>query len=88
VTEHAGFIDAIRRAAGHRLVAGQPDEPETKFGDLGGGRGGTAAGRPRPALSHADLNRRIREGARLARQFTIPDGVRLEDFDLDDLYRE
>jgi hypothetical protein len=75
--------DAIRRAAGRELVAAQP-EPDAppRFGSIGIGRGGGSAARPRPASTNAEINRRLRLGARIVRDVSLRDGVTIGDFDL------
>jgi hypothetical protein len=78
--------DAIRRAAGRNVApAARERELEQPVGSIGIGRGASAAARP-PASTSADVNARIRAGARLARGFTVPGGVNIYDLvDLDDV---
>jgi len=80
---HAAFNDAIRRAAGRGVVASpvEPDPPP-KPGNIGIGRGGAAAGRPRRASANALVNERIRRGARIVREAQVRGGVSIGDFDL------
>jgi hypothetical protein len=72
--------DALRRAAG-RVVLDTTEQIETPIGDIGIGRGGAAAGRPRRATTNALINERIRKGARIVRSVQLRDGLSV---DLDD----
>jgi hypothetical protein len=87
MSAHASFNDAIRRAAarGGYVPQAERDAP-ARVGDVGIGRGGGSAPAP-PVTSSQQINERIRASVRLARQFTIANGVRLDDVDLDDLWR-
>jgi hypothetical protein len=78
----SAFDVAFRRALGREPAPAR--ELERPVGDLGLGRGGAAV--PSRSASNAALNERIRTGARVARAFTVPGGVRLDDVDLDWLY--
>jgi hypothetical protein len=77
------FNAILRRAAGREQAPAL--ELEQPVADFGLGRGGAALPQPRPT-SNAHVNARIRAGARVARAFTVPGGVRLDDVDLDRLY--
>jgi hypothetical protein len=93
MTEHATFNDLIRTAAGRVDtpvdVSTGDDRAATnvgafaKPGSIGIGRGGTAAVRPKAARTNAEINRRIRRGARVVRDVQLRDGVEV-DLNLDD----
>jgi hypothetical protein len=72
------FNRLVRIAAGRDVPAAP--ELERPVGDFGGGKGGSAMPRQR-ATSNADVNRRIRAGARIVRDVQLRDGLML---DLDD----
>jgi hypothetical protein len=85
MTSGESFNRAFRLLAG-RAPQPVPERELERDGDYGGGRGGTAA-MPRPrATSNADVNARLRSAARIARQFTVPGGVNVDQVDLDRLY--
>jgi hypothetical protein len=69
----------IRNQAGRNVPPAAPMlEP---VGDVGIGKGGSA----RPTRASTSTNDGIRRAAAVARSFTVPGGVRLDDLDLDDL---
>jgi hypothetical protein len=68
--------ELIRAAAGRGPVEPPGPAPE-RVGNIGIGRGGAAA--PARRSTNAAINERIRAGARLARGFTAPGGVHLDD---------
>jgi hypothetical protein len=71
--------DLIRRAAGRRVVASPVEsEPPPKLGSIGIGRGGGSAARPRPATPNAEINRRLRLGARIVRDVQLGDGLTID----------
>ena len=72
------FGDALRRATG-RPVALDETQDEPRVGDIGVGRGGSAAGRPRrAAATNALINERIRKGARIMRSVQLRDGLSID----------
>jgi hypothetical protein len=82
MSEHVVFNDLVRRAAGHEVTATSRAEPAApKSGDIGIGRGGAAAARPKLATGNALVNDRIRKGARIVRDVSLQDGLSI---DLDD----
>jgi hypothetical protein len=78
--------DLLRRAAGRDVDVAQLDEPQVapKVGDIGIGRGGTAAVRVKPASTNEVVNARLRAGFRVVRSAALRDGLSI---DLDDPWR-
>jgi hypothetical protein len=90
MTEHAAFNRAIRAAAGHpgddRWEQASPSESWSrgvalKPGDIGVGRGGSAAPHRRRATANEVVNARLRAGFRVVRSAALRDGLSI---DLDD----
>jgi hypothetical protein len=78
----------LRRAAGREPAPAALElEPAQPDGDLGVGRGGSAAARPPAPMTSQEMSARLRSAARLARGLAAPGGVHLDGLDLDDLYR-
>jgi hypothetical protein len=71
--------DLLRRAAGHRVDVAQPEPHVTpQPGDIGIGRGGSAAVSRRRATTNEVVNARLRAGFRLVRSAQLRDGVSVD----------
>ena len=67
MTAHAGFNDAVRRAAGHGSVHGHEPDAPVQVGDIGIGRGAGSA--PTRAPSRAEqINASLRDAFGIVRE--------------------
>jgi hypothetical protein len=71
--------DLIRAAARRPVDVAQP-EPHVapKVGDVGIGRGGSAAPRSKPVRSNEVVNARLRAGFRVVRSAALRDGLSVD----------
>ena len=79
MSAHASFNDLVRRVAGHHADVAQPaPHVAPQPGDIGIGRGGSAAVPRRRTTTHEIVNARLRAGFRLVRSAQLRGGVTVD----------